>query len=123
MNNIFVNFDFFSKRISFFFNEKEKIATFFGLILSLLYILIALAFFAIHFYYIIKRVNVKVNDSTTYSKDNIPNININQNLISFAFGLEDPLTNNRFIDKSIYYPKIYFYDKTKITGAEPDICG
>ena len=116
MNNIFVNFDFFSKRISFFFNEKEKIATFFGLILSLLYILIALAFFAIHFYYIIKRVNVKVNDSTTYSKDNIPNININQNLISFAFGLEDPLTNNRFIDKSIYYPKIYFYDKTKING-------
>ena len=116
MNNIFVNFDFFSKRISFFFNEKEKIATFFGLILSLLYILIALAFFAIHCYYIIKRVNVKVNDSTTYSKDNIPNININQNLISFAFGLEDPLTNNRFIDKSIYYPKIYFYDKTKING-------
>ena len=116
MKNIFVNFDFFSKRISFFFKEKEKIATFFGLILSLLYILFALAFFAIHVYYIIKRVNVKVYDSTTYSKDNIPYININPNLISFAFGLEDPLTNNRFIDKSIYYPKIYFYDKTKING-------
>ena len=116
MTNIFVNFDFFSKRISFFFNEKEKIATFFGLILSLLYILFALALFVAHIYYTIKRVNVKVYDSMTYSKDNIPYININPNLIGFAFGLEDPLTNNRFIDKSIYYPKIYFYDKTKING-------
>ena len=116
MNFNFVNFDFFSKRISFFFNEKEKVGTFFGFFLSILYILFTLAFFLIHIYYTIKRVNVRVYDSLEYSKDKIPNISIKPNLINFAFGLEVPETNTRFIDESIYSPKIYFYNKTKING-------
>ena len=113
--NHFLNFDIYSKRIGFFFNEKEKIGTFFGLFLSLLYILIFLAFFAIHIFFTIKRVNIRIYDTTVYLKD-IPNININPNLIYFAFGLEDPKKTYRFIDESIYYPKIFFYEKTKING-------
>ena len=70
----------------------------------------------IHIYYTIKRVNVRVYDSLVYSKDKIPHIRINPNLINFAFGLELPETNTRFIDESIYSPKIYFYNKTKING-------
>ena len=111
--NHFLNFDIYSKRIGFFFNEKEKIGTFFGLFLSLLYILIFLAFFAIHIFFTIKRVNIRIYDTTVYLKD-IPNININPNLIYFAFGLEDPKKTYRFIDESIYYPKIFFYEKKKI---------
>ena len=113
--NHFLNFDIYSKRIGFFFNEKEKIGTFFGLFLSLLYILIFLAFFAIHIFFTIKRVNIRIYDTTVYLKD-IPNINISPNLIYFAFGLEDPKKTYRFIDESIYYPKIFFYEKTKING-------
>ena len=103
MNN-FANFDLYSKRIGFFFNEKEKIGTIFGLFLSLLYILISLAFFAIHIFFTIKRVNIRIFDT------------INPNLIYFAFGLEDPEKTYRFIDESIYYPKIFFYEKTRING-------
>ena len=117
MNNNCVYFDFYSKRIGFYFNEKEKIGTLFGCFLSVLYILFSLALFENHIYYTIKRVNVKVYDSTVYSRDIIPYININPSLINFAFGLEDPLTKNRFIDETIYSPKIYFYEKTKIDGG------
>ena len=108
-------FDIYSKRISFFFNNKEKIGTYFGLFLTILYILLSLILFATYLILIFKRKSAQVYDSIEYSND-IPNININPKLFYFAFGLNNPLTYNRFIDESIYYPKIFFLEKNKING-------
>jgi hypothetical protein len=58
---------------------------------------------------------MKVYDSTAYSKD-IPTIDINPDLIYFAFGVEDPKTSNRFIDETIYYPKFLFFYRDKVNG-------
>ena len=114
MNNI-SDFDKFSNRIGFYFNEKEKIGTFFGFILTLLYISFSLILFLIFIIITINHRNILVNDSTLYSND-MPSIDINENLINFAFGLANPKTNNRFIDETIYYPKIIFYKQSKKNG-------
>ena len=110
-----LNYDIYSNRIGFFFNKREKIGSFFGLFLTLSYILISLILFFILLIRTIERKEIKVYDSTIFSQD-IPIIDINPNLIYFAFGLEDPNTSNRFVDETIYYAKIVFFDRYKIDG-------
>lgn len=117
MNNNydFMNYDIYSKRIGLFFNNKEKIGSYFGLFLTTLYILMTFVIFFILLIKTIERTDIRVYDSTFFSQD-IPLIEINPNLIYFAFGLEDPITSNRFVDETIYYAKVVFFDRTKING-------
>ena len=109
--NIF-DFDIYARRISFFFNSKEKIGSVFGFILTILYVISTL--FLILFYSIrtIKRKDFSIHDSIMLSQD-VPSINISPNTLYFAFGLELPNTLNRYIDETIYYPEIYFISKEK----------
>ena len=111
----FINYDIYSKRIGFFFNNNEKIGTYFGFFLTILYIFFSLIIFLILLIRTIQRKEMKVYDSTKYSQ-NIPSIEVDSNLIYFAFGLEDPVTSNRFIDETIYFAKIVFFDRKKING-------
>ena len=112
MNNNYENFDKYSKRISLFFNNREKIGSFFGFLLTMIYALIFLSFLSLYIFLTINRKNMKVYDSTIYSKD-IPFIDINQIIMYFAFGLENPNTSNRFVDEAIYYPKLNLLTERK----------
>ena len=112
--NIF-DFDIYSKRISFFFNQKDKIGTVFGLCLTFLYILITSILFIIYLIKTIKRTDAKSNEMTLYSQG-LPSINIRPELLYFAFALENPITLNRYIDESIYNPKVYFIMQNKENG-------
>jgi len=108
-------FDIYSKRASFFYHNHEKIGSYFGLFLTLIYISVSLILF---FYYIIntlKRNNIVVYDSTAFTHE-LPIININSSNFYFAFGLENKDTLNRFIDETIYYPEIVFINRTKVNG-------
>jgi len=111
----FIYYDIYSKRIGFFYNNHDKIGSYFGLFLTALYILITLILFLFLLIRTIQRKEMKVYDSTIYSKE-IPIININTSLIYFAFGLEDPITSNRFVDETIYNVKIAYFDRIKING-------
>ena len=112
--NIF-DFDIYSKRISLFYNKRDKIGTLFGLILTFLYVLITLILFSTYLIKTIKKIDVKSQESTIYSQG-LPSININRKLFYFAFGLEDSITLSRFIDEKIYYPKVYFIKQSKENG-------
>ena len=109
------DFDIYSKRISFFYEKRDKIGTLFGLILTFLYIIGTLVLFIFYLSKTIKRTDVKSQESTIYSQG-LPSININQKIFYFAFGLEDPITLSRFIDEKIYYPKVYFIKQIKENG-------
>lgn len=113
--NIF-DFDIYARRISFFFNGKEKIGSLFGFVLTFLYIIILIILFIYYFIRVIKRKDVKTDDSIMYAQG-IPTIDINQNLLYFAFGLEDPKSFSRYIDETIYYPIIYFINMEKENGT------
>jgi len=108
-------FDIYSKRASFFFNNQERIGSNFGLFLTVLYIFTSLFIFVFYFIQTFERKDIKIYDSTIYSQE-MPSINIDANNLYFAFALEDPITSNRYIDESIYYPQILYIDRIKING-------
>lgn len=45
----YLDFDIYSKRITFFYNNKEKIGSVFGFILAILYTIILIILFLIYF--------------------------------------------------------------------------
>lgn len=112
----FLYFDIYSKRISFFYNNKEKISSFFGLSLTLTYIFASIILFIYYFVLVIQRKEMKVFESTKYSEDT-PLLNVNASTIYLAFGIEDSQTAYRFIDETIYYPQILYIDKVKKDGT------
>ena len=111
--NYYFNFDMYARSPNFYFKNHDRINTCFGTLLTLVYIIVSLTLFIYHSIITIRRKNFKVHDSTIYGQE-MPFIDLNSNILYFAFGLEDPQTMNRFIDDSIYVPKIVFVDKAKI---------
>ena len=81
--------------------------------LTFLYIIISLLLFINQIILILNRGELKVYDTTMYAQE-MPSIEIDSNNFYFAFGLEDPKTSDRFIDDSIYVPKIMYIDKVKV---------
>jgi len=107
------SFDIYSKRISFFYNNHEKIGSFSGFFLTFTFIIISLVLFIYQIARTMQRKELVVYDSTMYGTE-MPSIDINSDQFYFAFGLEEPSTSNRFIDDRIYIPKIVYVDKVKI---------
>ena len=110
-----LDLDIYSRRISFFYGGKEKISSKFGFFLTSLYIVISIVLFLNYFIRTISREEVTASDSTIHP-DTIPSININEDIFNLAFGLEHPSTFSRFIDETIYYPKISYIEKIKKNG-------
>ena len=115
----FADYNIYSKRIGFFLNGKEKVGSYFGISLTIIYILSSIILFIHYINIIIQRKQMNIYDSKVYSQET-PIIEVNSNLIYFAFGLEDK-SSNRFVDETIYFPKILFFDRTKINGEFQNI--
>ena len=111
----YLDFDIYSRRISFFYKNKEKFGSVFGFVLTVLYIVLSIIIFLIYFIRTLKRVEVTASDSTVYPTD-IPSIDINNHLFYIAFGLEDPVKLTRIINETIYYPEVIFVEKIKVNG-------
>ena len=109
----FEKFDMYSKNIGFFYNNHEKIGSYLGLLLTLIYIIASLVLFIFQIAKTIQRSELRVYDTNIYSQE-MPVITVDLDQLYFAFALEDPLTSNRFIDESIYIAKVAFIDKIKI---------
>ena len=113
----FLDLDMYSNRISFFSNNRERIGSYFGLILTIIYFIVFIILIVIYSLDAVKRTDIRVYDSTSFSSQT-PFINIDSSLINFAFGLEDRISSNRFIDPSIYYPEILYLERIKLPGGE-----
>ena len=111
----FLDFDIYSRRISFYYRNKEKFGSVFGFILTILYIVLSLIIFLFYLLKTLKREDVTSFDIPIYTNE-IPSFNINNELFYFAFGLEDPIKSTRFIDERIYYPKVFYIEKMKENG-------
>ena len=109
----FLNFDIYSKKIGFFYKNNEKIGSYFGLFLTMLYIFISIILFIAELIKTFQRRELKVYDTTIYSQK-MPSIDVDLNKLYFAFALEHPKTTSRFIDESIYTAQVAFIDKRKV---------
>ena len=110
-----LDYDIYSKRIGFYFYNREKIGSYFGLFLTTIYILSLFILFIVLLIRTIQRKEIRVYDSSIYSQG-MPIMEVDPKSIYFAFGLEDPMTSNRFVDETIYSAKIVFFDRSKING-------
>ena len=61
-------------------------------------------------------------DSNIYS-NTTPSININSKNINLAFGLEDPISSNQYIDPTIYYPEVLYIDRVKDENGDFKVIG
>ena len=112
----FLDFDIYSRRISFFYQNKEKIGSSLGFMLTVLYAMISLALFLFYLTKSLRREEMTASDSTIYPT-NYPYIDINNDIFYLAFGLEHPNKLMRYIDERIYYPEIVFVEMAKEAGA------
>ena len=108
---IIFDLDMYSNRIGFFSNNRERIGSWLGLLLTLTYILTLFIIFIIYSVDIIKKKDIRVYDSSIFS-NTTPSIEINSNNLNIAFGLED-ISYSKYIDPSIYSPQILFIEEVK----------
>ena len=113
----FLDFDIYSNRISFFSNNRERIGSCFGLVLTIIYLIVSIILIVIYSLDAVKRTDMRIYDSTSFPSQT-PSISIDSGMINFAFGLEDRISSNRFIDPSIYYPEILYLERIKLPGGE-----
>ena len=111
----YLDFDIYSKRISFFYKNKEKLGSTLGFILTILYAIASLIIFLNYIIKTIKREDVVLSDSIIYPTS-IPSIDINNDIFNLAFGLKNPINLKRFIDESIYYPRVFYIEKLRENG-------
>ena len=111
----YLSLDIYAKRISFFFNNQEKIGSYFGLFLTALYVVASIALFIYYIISTIQRKEIRVYDSSLYAQE-MPIITLDKNYFYFAFGLEDPATLNRFVDETVYKAEVVFIDRDKKNG-------
>ena len=116
MNVKFFDFDIYSKRIGLFYQNKEKMGTPLGMLLTIIYLIISLGLFTIYTIDIIKHETLNVHDSLVYPRE-APNIKLDRSFFYFAFGVETPTERERFIDNTIYYPRVQYFYKVKEGGS------
>ena len=111
----YLDFDIYSRRISFYYKSKEKFGSLFGFLLTIFYAVISIIIFMVHFLKTIKRSEVRVTDFTLYPSDFL-SINLNKNLFYIVFGLENSAKLTGYIDESIYYPEAVFIEEVRENG-------
>jgi hypothetical protein len=111
----FLDFDIYSRRISFYYKHKEKFGTTFGFILTISYIVLSIIVFMIHLIKSIKKKDVTAYISSIYPEE-IPSIEINSDIFYISFGLEHSKRLSKFIDETIYYPEVLLIDQIKENG-------
>ena len=111
------HFDIFAKRLGLYHKGKERIGSYFGLALTLIYIIISLTIFIYYTLSVINKEELLVHDSTEYSIG-APYINLNNsNLLYFAFGVENAVNASRFVDETIYTARAIYYYGEKNSGG------
>ena len=106
------NYDFFSRKISLFYNSKDKIGSYFGLIFTLLYIVSSFSIFIFFLIITYQRENFQASDSLIYPKDT-SNFKLNPpNSFYYIIGIWNK-NNSKYIDESIYSIRAIYYKQYK----------
>ena len=99
--------DQFSKVPQLYIEGYEEKGSSLGIILSIIYFFLSLAISIYFLTRMFSRSDVTVVNSTEYSTKYLT-FNVTHDYAYFAFGVEDPVTYDYFIDDTIYYPTAIF---------------
>ena len=106
------DFDIYNNRIGLFLNNKPNLGSYFGLTLTFFYCIFFIILLIFCTMDDINKTQLKVYNSIRYPTET-PSIKLYNDLFYFAFGAEDPITTSVFIDETIYYPEVIYYESIK----------
>ena len=98
------DYDMFGYNVGLYFNGNIKEGTLFGIICTIIYII---SFIIVTIYYTagtFSRKNFTFTTSTMKHED-VATINLDKEILSLNFALEDPINYTEYIDETIYYIK------------------
>ena len=108
--DILTEFDLFGKEPELFFKGKVKKTSFFGQILSVLYIIVYIAFFIYKIYRMVNKLDIDFYE--TYSFSGTPLISLNNQNFYAGFSI------GGIIDKQLYYPVLQYWKETRTDGVK-----
>ena len=108
-SELLYSIDLFGKQPEFYYKGKSKMSSRLGLVFTIIYIILYIAFFLYKLIRMLKRVDVTFYDS--YAYDGFPSINLtNENFYGgFSMG--------GIVDETLYYATATFYSGVKVAGV------
>ena len=107
--------DLYGKEPEFYFKGKSSKTTWMGRILTILYVIIYIAFLIYKLNRMIKRKDVTFYDTNAYTGE-IPSIHLDREIFYGAFAFDDPISSKPYWDPRIYNIKAEYVSQVKING-------
>jgi hypothetical protein len=108
-NDFLTDFDLFGKVPELYYHGRSKKSSPLGIVLTVIYIIIYVAFLIYKLIRMIKRIDVTFYDSYTFK--GIPTINLTNNEFYGGFGL------GGIVDEKMYRLEVYYVSKRKVNGV------
>ena len=108
-NDFLTDFDLFGKIPEFYYKGKSKKSSIFGIVLTVLYIILYITFLVYKLIRMFQRVDVTFYDSYTFK--GLPSINLTNNEFYGGFGM------GGIIDEHMYHLTVEYVSKVRVNGA------
>ena len=103
-------FDLFGKEPEFFYKGSSQKTSYFGRILSVIYVALYICFFVYKLARMVKKVDIDFYE--TYAFTGIPSVSLNSENFYAGFSI------GGMIDKQIYYPVMQYWVETRTNGIK-----
>ena len=107
-NDSLTDFDLFGKQPELYYKGKSKKSTTLGIVLTVIYIVIYIAFLLYKLIRMFKRIDVTFYDSYTFK--GLPSIKLTNNEFYGGFGM------GGIVDERMYYLKVEYVSTVKVNG-------
>ena len=107
-NDFLTDFDLFGKNPEFYYKGRSKKSSIFGIILTVIYIILYIAFLVYKLIRMFKRVDVTFYDSYTFQ--GIPSIPLTNNEFYGGFGM------GGIVDEKMYYLELDYVSQVRVNG-------
>ena len=107
-NDFLTDFDLFGKTPEFYYKGRSKKSSIFGIILTVIYVILYIAFLIYKLIRMFKRVDVTFYDSYTFQ--GIPSLPLTNNEFYGGFGM------GGIVDERMYHLELYFVSQVRVDG-------
>ena len=107
-NDFLTDFDLFGKIPEFYYKGRSKKSSIFGIVLTIIYIIVYIAFLIYKLVRMVNRTDVTFYDSYTFK--GLPSIKLTNNEFYGGFGM------GGIVDERMYYLEVNYTSKVKVNG-------
>ena len=116
MLKIIKNLDFFGKEPNLYYKGNQKRTSWLGFVLTVLYIIIYIAFFIYKFDRMVNKVDVTFYETYAFTGE-IPSAVLDKEIFGGGIGLVNPMTGENYINNSVYKVTAVYKRGKRIDGV------